>query len=75
MNAEKRTIRASVLAGVTDILFGLLMYFTGYGDWYYAKFHMFGIIGFGMLAYGYWHLYFYNIETGERVWKMKQQKK
>jgi len=67
MNTEKRIIKASILAGATDVLAGLALYFTGAGDWYYAKFHVFGIIGFGMLAYGYWHLYFLRKETGRGV--------
>lgn len=68
MNAEKRTIKASILAGFTDIIFGLIMYFTGVSNWYYATFHFFGIMGFGMLAFGYWSIYFYNRETGGKVW-------
>ncbi len=55
MKAEDRTIKASLYAGLTDILFGLIMYFTGIGDWYYTHFHMFGVVGFGMIAYAFWH--------------------
>jgi hypothetical protein len=72
MNVEKRTIKASAMAGITDIIIGLLAYFTGFGDWYYTKFHMFGVIGFGMLAYAYWHLYFLRLDTGEGIWKKKK---
>ena len=68
MNTEKRIIKSSILAGATDIVFGLLMYVTGLGDWYYSKFHMFGVIGFGMLAYGYWHIYFLNKDKGDFKW-------
>jgi len=73
MNAEERTIKASILAGITDIIIGLIMFFTGFGDWYYSKFHVFGIIGLGMLAYGFWHLYFLRKETGVKFKWMKQK--
>jgi hypothetical protein len=66
MNNEKRIIKASACAGVTDILFGLFMYWTGWGDFYYQHFHVFGMLGFGMLAYAYWHQYFYNLEVKKR---------
>ena len=69
MNAEKRTIKASILAGITDIIFGLIMYFSGWSTWYFNHFHFFGIMGFGMLAFGFWNIFFYNIETGGTVWK------
>jgi hypothetical protein len=64
MKWEDRLIKASALTGFTDILLGLLMYWTGWGDWYYSHFHIFGIFGFSMIVYAYWHLYL--IRQGER---------
>jgi len=55
MKFEERIIKASILTGLTDILFGWIAYLTGFGDLYYAKFHVFGIFGFSMLTYGLWH--------------------
>lgn len=63
MNAEKRTIKASICAGLTDIIIGIIMFLTGWHEWYYQHFHVFGIIGLGMLAYGFWHNYFLIKET------------
>ena len=60
---EKRFILSSILAGITDILFGLIFYLTGIADWYYAKFHVFGILGFGMILYGLWHFILYKLDN------------
>ncbi len=72
MKAEERTIKAGVLAGATDILIGLAMYYLGWADWYFDKFHFFGIMGIAMLIYSYWHIYFYQKETGRRVMSWKK---
>jgi hypothetical protein len=71
MNVEKRQIKASIFAGFTDILIGFIMFLTGWHQWYFDHFHFFGVLGIGMLAYGYWSIYFYNNEVGGRVWKEK----
>lgn len=68
MQNEQRIIKASVYAGWTDILFGLLMYFTGWHQWYFEHFHFFGILGIGMLIYGSWHKFLYEKETREKLW-------
>ena len=60
MRVEQRTYMASIYAGVTDILIGLFMYFTGWHQWYFDHFHFFGVLGIGMLAYGFWHRRFYR---------------
>ena len=76
MNNELRIIKASILTGFTDIVFGGIMYVTGWSDWYYNHFHVFGVFGFSMLAYGYWHLLFLVNETGSvEIWKKNKQKK
>jgi len=69
MKAEERTIKASMLAGWTDIFIGLIMYWTGWHQWYFDHFHFFGILGIGMLAYGFWHKLLYEKETKVKVWK------
>ena len=68
MNSEKRSIKASIMAGVCDILVGLIMYLTGWHVWYYEHFHFFGILGMGMLIYGFWHNHYYKLETGRVIW-------
>ena len=60
MKSEERIIHASILAGWTDIILGLIFYLTGFADWYYTRFHVFGVIGMGMLAYGFWHSVLYR---------------
>lgn len=59
MKVEQRQIKASMYAGITDIIFGLIMYATGAADWYFEHFHFFGILGIGMIFYSVWLLYFY----------------
>jgi len=68
MKPEERNIKASVMAGVSDILIGLIMYLTGAADWYFQRFHFFGIMGIGLLLYSYWYIYFYRKDTGKRIW-------
>jgi len=58
MKAEMRVVKASLWTGITDLLFGVLMFMTGWGDWYYTRFHFFGIIGFSLIIYAYWTLFF-----------------
>jgi len=60
MKSEERIIKASLLAGVSDILIGIIFYLTGFADWYFAKLHFFGILGLGMLWYAFWHNYLYK---------------
>ena len=71
MKQEERIIKASMMAGITDIAFGIFMSLTGWQEWYFNHFHVFGVLGIGMLAYGYWHKKLYEIETGVDVWKKK----
>jgi len=73
MKAEERTIKASILAGITDMLIGLIMFLTGWHEWYYNHFHFFGILGIGMIAYGFWHKVLYTKETGVFLWKSKKK--
>ena len=71
MNNELRFVKASIFTGATDIIFGILFYFIGFADWYYAHFHVFGIFGMSMLIYGYWHLYFYRQEVKKvKLWQL-----
>ena len=73
MMSEIRFIKASILTGATDIVMGIIFYLTGFADWYYAHFHVFGIFGLSMMIYGYWHLYFLRKETGSvKLWTKKQ---
>jgi len=58
MNAEKRIIKASFFAGLTDIGVGLFMFVTGWHSWYFERFHVFGVLGLGMVAYAFWHFVF-----------------
>lgn len=62
------------LAGLTDIVVGLFMFFSGWGDWYYTHFHIFGVFGMTAITYGAWHQYLYMKETGERIWKKISKK-
>lgn len=72
MHSEQRIIKASILAGVTDIIVGLFMFITGWHQWYYDHFHVFGILGIGMLAYGIWHGVLYSRDTGRSIWQRKK---
>lgn len=69
MRTEQRIIKASILAGATDLLIGLFMAVSGLHEWWFNTFHLFGVLGIGMIAYGLWHAYYYKQETRERVWK------
>lgn len=60
---ELRVIKASFFAGLTDLGIGYLAHKTGFHVWYWDNFHMFGFLGLGMLAYAYWHAFFYYRET------------
>ena len=72
MKYEERIIKTSILAGFTDILIGLFMFFTGWHQWYFDHFHFFGVLGLGMLCYGFWHWFLYNKDTGRGFkWLMK----
>ena len=74
MKSEKRIIKASIAAGITDTIIGLIMAITGWHEWYYNHFHVFGILGLGMILYGLYHLLFYKIDTGELTWLKKKHK-
>jgi hypothetical protein len=67
MKGEDRIIKASAMAGFTDIAFGLFMYLTGWGDWYFVHFHFFGMLGVGMIAYAFWHAFFKRWEGGKNA--------
>ncbi len=55
MRYEDRVIQSSLLAGMTDIVIGFIMYITSWHEWYWERFHTFGVLGIGMVAYGTWH--------------------
>lgn len=67
MKAEERTIQASIYAGATEIIFGVIMWLTGWGTWYFERFHFFGTMGLCMLFYAYWHLYL--LRRDREQWK------
>jgi hypothetical protein len=58
-----RIIKSSLCAGMTDLALGGVFKLIGFADWYYNTFHVFGILGFGMIAYAAWHYIFYTRET------------
>lgn len=60
MQYEQRFIKASLLTGATDIVVGAVMAVTGLHQWYFDHFHVFGIFGFSMVAYGLWHRWLYK---------------
>ncbi len=60
MKQELRVIKSSFYAGITDMIIGLIMFMTGWHQWYYDHFHFFGILGIGMICYAIWHYYLYN---------------
>jgi len=68
MRHERRTIKVSLLTGLTDIIVGLILYFTGVADWYYSRFHVFGVLGMGFIIWAAWHYYFYKKEVGYKIW-------
>jgi hypothetical protein len=72
MISEHRIIKASIMTALCDVLIGILAYFTGVGDWYYAHFHVFGVFGVSLLIYGLWHSYYLLKDTGEKVWQIKR---
>jgi len=63
MKNEMRMIKASFLTGVSELLLGVFMSFTGWHDWYYNHFKFFGVLGIGMLFYAFWHWVFYKLEV------------
>jgi hypothetical protein len=69
MGTEERVIKASFAAGMTDLMFGLIMYWAGWQEWYFQHFHTFGILGFGMIAYAVWHNHYLTEEV--RCYKKK----
>ena len=68
MRYEKRTIKVSLMTGLTDIVIGLILYLTGIADWYYERFHVFGVLGLGFVIWALWHSYYYKKETGKNIW-------
>ena len=75
MRAELRSVNASILAGFTDIIVGLLMFFTGWHQWYFDHFHFFGIMGLSMLFYGYWYIFLLRKEGAYKWVKKNIEKK
>ena len=73
MNAEKRNVQASLFAGVTEIVIGVVMALTGWGTWYFEHFHFFGILGVGFILYAYYYCLFYRRDTSEAIWKKKKK--
>ena len=71
MRNELRIIKSTFMAGLTDVLTGLVMFFTGWHEWYFEHFHVFGILGLGMLYYAAWHWYFYVKDRGDFFWNLK----
>lgn len=63
MKHEERIIKASLFAGATDIIIGLAMHVSNLHEWYFENFHLFGVLGIGMISYGFWHRYFYRKEV------------
>jgi len=68
MKPEERNIKASICAGVSDIIFGLILYKLDWIEWYFQRFHFFGIMGMAMLFYSFWYIYFYRKDTGKSLW-------
>lgn len=62
MELEKRIIKASIATGITDLIIGLIAFQTGFGDWYYLRFHNFGIFGLSMITYGLYHFLFEKLD-------------
>ena len=56
---EKRIIKSSFMAGLTDVVIDLIMIMTGVHEWYFEHFKFFGVISIGMMLYAGWHQYFY----------------
>ena len=69
MRSERRIIRASIYTGISEMSIGLFMAITGLHQWYYDRFHFFGVLGLGMAIYGFWHMILLKKETGEWAWK------
>ena len=62
MKSEQRIYKSSMIAGLLDVLIGLIMYITGLHDWYFEHFKVFGVLGIGMFIYGLVHYYYYKKE-------------
>ena len=60
MRFELRIILATFLAGVSDLILGVILVLTGVANWWYNTFHLFGMLGFGMIAYSFWHYILYR---------------
>lgn len=60
MKSEQRIYQASIIAGLLDMIVGLLMYLTGLHDWYFDHFKVFGVLGIGMVLYGLSHYILYK---------------
>ena len=57
MKSEDRIIRASLFAGVTEIIVGIIMYATDLGHFWFERAGFFGVMGVCMVFYGCWHWY------------------
>lgn len=55
MGIEERMIKASALAGFSDILFGVILSLWGFDDWWFEHLHTFGVLGVGMVFYAFYH--------------------
>lgn len=63
MSIEERIFTASVITGILELLLAIFMSLTGLHEWYYNKFHMFGVLGIGMLIYGFVHFYLWDFQV------------
>jgi hypothetical protein len=65
MKYEKRIIKASLLAGLSELVLGVIFWVTGFAEWWYNHLHFFGYLGLGMILYASWHYYYYRKESKE----------
>lgn len=69
MKYEGRIVKATFLAGVSEIFLAWIFYTTGFGDWWYSKFHIFGYLGIGFILYAFWHQYLINWNNRKKIIK------
>jgi len=69
MRYEGRIVKASLFAGISELLLGYIFYLNGVGDWWFNNFHFFGYLGIGFILYAFWHQYFINWDNRKKVIK------
>ena len=63
MKYENRIVKASLAAGLSECLLGVIALWAGFGYWWFEHVGMFGYLGIGMVLYSIWHYIFIKIDN------------